>query len=93
LVPKGELAKVGKYILEVYKPGSAPSVAAASFNTSADDCVKRFESDRPFMSIAKGDLLEVDPSVGVLRVSDVAHLIWEDHGETKHMIQVFTGGA
>ncbi|MBI5412500.1 hypothetical protein HZA43_05040 [Candidatus Peregrinibacteria bacterium] len=75
-----------KYILEIYEPDSA------------DDVLKTFESDSPFASMSKGDILSpiFDGSeipMKVQKIKNIEHIIWEASGETSHKICVFTEGV
>ncbi|HEY1019263.1 MAG TPA: hypothetical protein VGE25_09710 [Sediminibacterium sp.] len=76
-----------KYALEIYVPNSTSDVAA------------HFESDMPFSSIGKGNILNVGfytgygaPPHTALRVINIEHIIWQHPGaaEASHKICVFT---
>jgi hypothetical protein len=85
-----ELPKSMKYLLEVYKPGSAR------------DAVLLMQSSEPFMSIRPGDLLNprtwdsrrwpaCQDLVGkLLTVVRVEHAIWEVGETVAHKLMVYT---
>ena len=71
------------YFLEIYEPGSA------------EDVLKTFESNIPFLGIARGDYFSpswilTDARTGLLRVVNIEHIIWEVGDRVKHKICVFT---
>jgi hypothetical protein len=70
-----------RYSLEIYRP--TEGVAAV------------FESDQPFGTIQRGDLVNVlftgaEARQDVLRVVDVEHILWRVGTVIKHKICVFT---
>ena len=75
-----------KYCIEIYGPDSS------------HDVFKSFESDTPFLAINKGDLINArvfsDEYKGkIFRVKNTEHIIWENNGEIKHKICVFTNSV
>lgn len=72
------------YMLEIYLPGSA------------DDVWVSFESDAPFMAIAKGDILnpvafpESPSPMKMCRVTSIEHILWANPDRPCHKILVFT---
>lgn len=71
------------YSLEIYEPGSA------------DDVAGYVESDLPFGSIQRGDLISImftaaEPQEDVLAVVGIEHILWSADGRAKHKICVFT---
>ena len=70
-----------QYSLEVYDPGRT------------DVVLMNFESDAPFQTIQRGDLVNPYPSgdgTTILQVSQVEHILWEADGRPKHKLCVFT---
>lgn len=72
------------YQLEIYQPGSVEDVAAY------------VESDKPFLTVSKGDLLNpVDSAAeansdGILRVVGMEHILWKSGADVRHKLCVFT---
>lgn len=72
-----------RYQLEIYEPGGARDVRVF------------FESDTPFQSFQKGDLInprtwDGDYDGHVLGVVSVEHIIWNSREGVKHKLCVFT---
>jgi hypothetical protein len=76
--------KPADYYLEIYHPGSRRN------------CWMEFTSSTPFMAINKGDI--VNPGIWpgsqvptkALRVTGVEHVIWDQGGQAKHKVMVFS---
>ncbi len=73
-----------KFILEIYEPDST------------HDPLAHFESDQPFMSIARGDLLNTRtwnlsiPTGSLFKVVGLEHLLWTIGDTNTHKLLVFT---
>jgi hypothetical protein len=73
-----------EYHLEIYQPGNRRDVWVS------------FQSTSPFMPIAAGDLLNPGIWSGsesprkLLRVVNVQHIIWENRGEAKQKIMIYS---
>ena len=73
-----------KYILEIYEP------------ESEKELWKTFESDVPFLSFHKGDIIDPgtwegsqSPNV-VLEIVEIRHLIWSTDAEVSHKIMIYS---
>ena len=73
------------YVLEIYVPGSG------------QDLLKKFESDKPFMPIAVGDIIssramDVSERTGraLLRVVAIEHMFFGESPTMKHQVCVYT---
>lgn len=74
-----------QYHLEIYEPGSV------------DDCWVVFKSERPFLSINTGDIINPvlwinsKAPMKVLKVVSVEHMVWEtENSHIAHKLCVFT---
>jgi hypothetical protein len=71
-----------RYQLEIYEPGGANDVRVF------------FESDTPFQSFQRDDLINPrswhDDEGRALRVVSVEHIIWDSQEGVKHKLCVFT---
>lgn len=87
------MRETSRYRLEIYLPGACQNDGVAAL----------FESDQPFLTIQRGDLLNrrtwgknamalaEDAEWTLLRVVTVEHLLWSQKGgECIHQIMVFT---
>jgi len=78
------MTKINKYILQILEP-----------REFEEEWVE-FESDVPFMNIAKGDYLNhlhwknSDAPNSILRVTSIEHIISEHRGDITHRIRVYS---
>ncbi len=70
--------------IEIYEPNTTSDVLFTA------------ESDQPFSSISKGDLINprlfpnFDYNGQILKVRNIEHMVWETAGVVKHKICIFT---
>src|SRR5689334_7018039 len=77
------IVRAMKYMLEIYEPGSARDIQA------------HFDATGPFLSINRGDLINLrstdqGPTRGSLRVVGLEHIVWGSGDDARHKLCVFT---